>query len=122
MKNDEKAASSEPERTESIEEREDRELAELEAFEAAEAAEAARLAKPIPVPVKGPETFEQWAEAKGHVKRLPKPGRPRAAYVQPGPDYRVVKVHTQWPANKVVTEAEYDAAVKGTYSQTIQER
>lgn len=116
------AAPSEPERSETIDEREDRELAELEAFEAAQAAEAARLAQPIPVPAKGPETFEQWAEAKGHIKRLPPPGRPRAAYVQPGPDFRVVKVATQWPANKVVTEDEYDKAVVKTYGADIRER
>jgi hypothetical protein len=76
---------------------------------------------PKPAP-KAPETFEQWASAKGHIKRLPPPGRPRGAYVQPGPDFRVVKAHTRWPANQVVSESEYDAAVKDTYGQELRER
>lgn len=122
-KKNEKAAPSEPERTESIDEMEERQAAEQRA--SADAfAELMRVPEEPVAPPRTPAevTFEQWAELKGHIKRLPKAGRPRAAYVMPGPDYRVVKVHTQWPANKVVSEDEYDAAVKDTYGQEIRER
>ncbi|MGL4442651.1 MAG: hypothetical protein ACRCU1_03430 [Alsobacter sp.] len=94
--------------------------------EFAESEQAEPIHEPDFIEAKKPSvaamTFERWAEAKGHIKRLPPPGKPRGAYVLPGPDFRVVKAHTRWPSNQVVSEAEYDAAVKDTYGQELRER
>lgn len=60
-------------------------------------------------------TVEQWADIKGHVirkRRVRHRGDALVPHVSLGP----ILVHTGWPRNKVVTEAEYDDAVKAVGS------
>lgn len=65
------------------------------------------------------KTFIEWASSAGHVRVLPPPGRPRADYVQSGPNFRVVKAHTGFPDNQILTEDQYKTAVAATYQIEI---
>lgn len=65
--------------------------------------------------------FMEWAERKGHVpqKRIV---RFRGEAIHARPHYLVIMAHTGWPRNKLVSEAEYDAAVVGAYGIEVRER
>ena len=71
-----------------------------------------------PKPAAETKSWEQWAEAKGHVAKLPKPSLlgPRLV-AHTGPDVRVVRAYFGWAIGKQLTAAEYDAAVDLVYNQ-----
>lgn len=63
----------------------------------------------------------RWAEDKGHIPQK-KLVRFRGEAIHSAPHYLVVLAHTGWPRNKLVSEAEYDAAVVGAYGIEVRER
>jgi len=71
-----------------------------------------------PKPAAETKSWEQWAEFKGHVAKLPKPSLlgPRLV-VHTGPDVRVVRAYFGWAIGKQLTASEYDAAVDLVYNQ-----
>lgn len=65
------------------------------------------------------KTWEQWAELRGHVAKLPKPSLMGIRQVHhTGPDVRVVRAFFGWPIQKQMTAIEYDEAVDRVYNQT----
>lgn len=69
---------------------------------------------PVEQPQGDPEgrTVEQWADLKGHIIRK-RVVRHRGDALVPHVSLVPILVHTGWPRNKVVTEAEYVKAVEG---------
>ena len=68
---------------------------------------------PVEQPEGSPDvrTVEQWADLKGHIIRK-RPVRHRGDALVPHVSLVPILVHTGWPRNKVVTEAEYVKAVE----------
>lgn len=83
-----------------------------EKSEAADAAEAPSLVL---------RTVQEWAEAKGHVPKLPKVVRHRGDAIHSAPHIKVIRQHTGWPSNRLVSEAEYDSAAHAAYNLPIRE-
>lgn len=65
-------------------------------------------------------TVIDWARSKGHVPSE-KRGPFRGDAIHRGPHVAVVMRHMCWPANLMVSEAEYDAAAESAYAVGVAE-
>lgn len=81
--------------------------------------EGARKAPEAPSRVK--RTVMEWAEAKGHVPKLPKVIRHRGDAIHRGPHIAVIRQHTGWPSNLLLDEQTYDKGAAEAYSLPIRE-
>ena len=61
---------------------------------------------------------DYWARLKGHV---PGPAGQFRGDFHRGPHVRVIARHMRWPLNKIVSEAEYDAAAVSAYAVRLGE-
>jgi hypothetical protein len=81
--------------------------------------EGARKAPEAPSCVK--RTVIEWAESKGHVPHLPKVIRHRGEAIHSGPHIDVIRQHTGWPSNFLLSEQDYDKGAAEAYSLPIRE-